>query len=62
MIVSSGHKGVWIDLGKDEPGMVLQRRERGQDWRNYLINRRLVKSPVDIEKLPSGRYRLRLSN
>jgi len=51
MIVSSGHKGVWIDLGKDEPGMKLQRRERGQDWKNYRVNRRLVRSPVYLEKL-----------
>jgi len=58
MIVSSGHKGDWIDLGNNKPGMKLQRRERGQDWKNYLVNRRLVKSPVDIETLPAGKYRL----
>ena len=58
MITAGTDTGVNIDLGKDEPGMVLQRRERGQDWRNYLINRRLVKSPVDIETLPAGKYRL----
>jgi len=58
MIISSGHKGVWIGLGDNRPGMKLQRRERGQDWKNYLVNRRLVKSPVDIETLPAGKYRL----
>ena len=58
MIVSSGHLGVWIDIGDNKPGMKLQRRERGQDWQNYLVNRRVVKSPVDIDALPSGRYRL----
>ena len=58
LIISSGHKGVWIDLGDNKPGMKLQRRERGQDWKNYLVDRRVVKSPVDIETLPAGKYRL----
>ena len=58
MIISSGHKGVYIDIGSNQPGMKLQRRERGQDWKNYLVNRRLVKLPVDIEALPAGEYRL----
>ncbi len=58
LIVSSGHTGVWIDIGDNKPGMKLQRRERGQEWKNYLVNRRLVKSPVDIETLPAGKYRL----
>jgi hypothetical protein len=55
MIVSSGHSGVWIDLGDNKPGMKLQRRERGQ---NYLVERKVVISPVDIETLPAGKYRL----
>jgi hypothetical protein len=46
-----------IDLGKDEPGMTLQRWD-GNDWVDYKVNRRLVKSPVDIDVLPAGRYRL----
>lgn len=58
MISAGTHTGVWIDLGNDKPGMKLQRRERGQDWKNYLVNRRVVKSPVDIEALPAGKYRL----
>jgi hypothetical protein len=58
MIISSGHTGVWIDLGSNKPGRKPQRRERGQDWQNYLVNRRVVKSPVDIETLPAGEYRL----
>jgi hypothetical protein len=28
MISAGTNNGVWIDLGKDEPGMTLQRRER----------------------------------
>jgi hypothetical protein len=46
-----------IDLGKDESGMTLQRWD-GNDWVDYKVNRRLVKSPVDIDVLPAGRYRL----
>jgi hypothetical protein len=58
MIVSSVHTGVYIDLGNNKPGMKLQRQERGQDWQIYLVKRRLVKSPVDIETLAAGKYRL----
>jgi hypothetical protein len=58
MIISSGHLGVHIDLGDNKPGRKPQRRERGQDWQNYLVNRRVVKSPVDMEALPQGTYRL----
>jgi hypothetical protein len=25
MITANSDKGIWIDLGKDEPGMILQR-------------------------------------
>ena len=31
MIVAGTSPPIWIDLGKDEPGMVLQRRE-GRIW------------------------------
>jgi hypothetical protein len=27
-------------------------------WRDYLVGGKVVKSPVDIDKLPAGRYRL----
>lgn len=60
MIISSGHTGVWIDIGDNKPGMKLQRRERGQDWKNCLVNRRVVKSPIDIERLPAGKHRKKL--
>ena len=52
MIVAGTDKYIWIDLGKDEPGMTLQRLE-GRVWVDYV-----VKSPIDIERLPPGRYRL----
>ena len=50
-----------IDLGRDEPGMILQNRnvERGYIvWRDYMVDGELVKSPVDIDALPPGVYRL----
>jgi len=57
MIVAGTSPLIWIDLGKDEPGMVLQRRE-GRDWVDVMVDGEVVKSPVDIEKLPPGKYRL----
>ena len=50
-----------IDLGNNEPGMTLQRecREGGYlVWRDVLKYGQLVKSPVDIDALPFGIYRL----
>ena len=50
-----------IDLGRDEPGMTLQYRnlERGFIvWRDYVVDGEQVLSPVDIDELPAGRYRL----
>jgi len=46
-----------IDLGKDEPGMTLQRFD-GRVWRDYMVKGQRVLSPVDIEALPPGKYRL----
>jgi hypothetical protein len=57
MIVAGTHPPVQIDLGNDEPDMTLQRRD-GNDWVNYKVNRKVVKSPVDLDALPAGRYRL----
>jgi hypothetical protein len=56
MIVEGTHPFIRIDLGKNEPGMTLQRLDR--EWVDYKIDRKLVKSPVDIDALPAGRYRL----
>ena len=61
MIVAGTGPLIYIYLGKDEPGMTLQRREREGGiyiWNDYLVDGELVMSPVDIEKLPSGVYRL----
>jgi hypothetical protein len=41
--------------------MTLQREYRDGGylvWRDYKIDRKLVKSPVDIDSLPPGVYRL----
>lgn len=61
MISAAGDLGVSIDFGQDEPGMVLQRRYREGGmyiWNDYMVKGQRVLSPVDIEKLPAGKYRL----
>lgn len=57
MIVAGTGPLIYIDLGKDEPGMVLQRLE-GRVWVDYELGGEVVKSPVKIDKLPPGKYRL----
>ena len=62
VITAGSYPPISIDLGKDEPGMTLQHRdvERGYIvWRDYTVDGEIVRSPVDIDRLPSGRYRLR---
>ena len=52
---------VSIDLGRDESGMTLQYRDvkRGYIvWRDYTVDGEPVQSPVDIDALPAGKYRL----
>ena len=58
MIVSGTSPLLYIDLGRNESGMTLQRRERGKDWQDYRKDGKVVRSPIDIDELPSGRYRL----
>jgi hypothetical protein len=55
MITESTSPSLYIDWGKNEPGMTLQRRN-GKDWVNYKVDGKVVKSPVDIDTLPPGRY------
>jgi hypothetical protein len=57
MIVEGTHPSINIDSGNDEPDMNLKRLDR-KEWVDYKIDGKLVKSPVDIAPLPSGRYRL----
>jgi hypothetical protein len=48
MITESTSPFLYIDWGKNEPGMTLQRRN-GKDWVNYKVDGKVVKSPVDID-------------
>ena len=62
MMVAGTHPPITIDFGSNEPGMTLQReyREGGKlIWRDVVKDGQVVKSPVDIDELPAGRYRLR---
>ena len=61
MITAGSYPPISIDVGKDEPGMTRQFRDVEGDqivWRDYTVGSEVVKSPVDIEKLPFGVYRL----
>ncbi len=57
MIVAGTSPPFYIDLGNDEPGMTLQRRD-GRVWVDFVVGSKVVNSPVDVDKLPTGRYRL----
>jgi hypothetical protein len=62
MIVAGTHPPINIDLGSNEPGMSLQREYRDGQllvWRDYEVDGETVKSPVDIDALPFGVYRLK---
>ncbi len=56
MIVAGTSPPISVDLGKNKPGMILQRLE--DEWVEYKVDGKVVKSPVDIDALPTGRYRL----
>lgn len=61
MIVAGTSPLLDIDLGRNEPGMTLQYRdvERGYIvWHDYKVDGKVVKSPVDIDVLPAGKYQL----
>lgn len=53
------HQSARQDLGKDEPGMTLQREVERNQWIDYKVDGEVVKSPIDIDTLPAGKYRLR---
>jgi hypothetical protein len=57
MITESTSPFLYFDSGNDEPGMTLQRLE-GREWVDYKVDGKVIKSPVDIDALPAGRYRL----
>ena len=61
MITAGTYPPISIDIGKDEPAMILQYRdvERGKIvWHDYKVDGDIVKSPIDIDVLPHGFYRL----
>ena len=61
MITAGSYPLIRIDLGRDDPGMTLQYRniERGYIvWRDYTVDGEVVKSPVEIDALLPGKYRL----
>ncbi len=49
--------GIEIDFGPNQPGAVLQRKEKGY-WRDYLVDGEPVTNPFDVATLPPGFYRL----
>jgi len=57
MITESTSPFLHFDSGNDEPGMTLQRRE-DREWVDYKVDGKVVKSLVDIDGLPFGKYRL----
>jgi hypothetical protein len=60
MIYSAGDLGIEIDFGTDQPGAILQRKDKGY-WHDYLVDGKPVINPVDVESLPPGFYRLVVS-
>ena len=61
MIVSGTSPAFHIDLGSNEPGMALQREYCEGEyliWRDYIVDGVVVTSPIDIDGLPTGVYRL----
>ena len=58
MIYSAGDLGIEIDFGNDQPGAILQRKDKGY-WHDYLVDGKPVVNPFDVETLVPGRYLLR---
>jgi hypothetical protein len=52
MIYSAGDLGIEIDFGTDQPGAILQRKDKGY-WHDYLIDGKPVTNPIDVETLPN---------
>ena len=61
MITAGTSPPISIDLGWNEPGMTLQFRNVERDqivWRDYTVDGEVMRSPVDLDALPVGVYRL----
>ena len=65
MIHAAGDLGILIDYGDNVPGAVLQRASitfpSASGWQDYIVDGKTVTAPIDIESLPPGFYRLRVS-
>jgi hypothetical protein len=62
MITTSTSPPINIDLGRNEPGMTLQREYRdGRHlvWRDYKVNGKVVKTPVDYLSIFLGKLTTR---
>ena len=57
MIYSAGDLGIEIDLGRNRPGAILQRKDDGI-WKEVHIGGKPAVSPIDMERLRPGHYRL----
>ena len=58
IIIDRTSPPISINLGRNDPGMTLQREVKRDQWINYLVNGEPVKSPVDLDALLAGKYRL----
>ena len=61
MIYSAGDLGVEIDFGPNQPGGAIRQRKEKDHWHDYLVDGEPVVNPFNVETLPPGRYRLRVS-
>jgi hypothetical protein len=58
MIVAGTHPPISIDLGSNEPGMILQRW--AGEWVNYKVDGKVVVSPVDSGEMIDHQYEFEL--
>ena len=58
MILAAADLVVEIDFGTDQPGAILQCKEKGY-WHDYLVEGEPVVNPFDVKTLVPGKYRLR---
>jgi hypothetical protein len=59
MILAAADLVIEIDFGTDQPGAVLQRKEKGY-WHDYLVDGQPVVNPFDVETLLPGFCRQRV--
>ncbi|NOR40168.1 MAG: hypothetical protein GQ537_03040 [Gammaproteobacteria bacterium] len=57
MILSAIDLVIEIDFGRNQPGAILQCKEKGY-WHDYLIDGKPVINPFDVEMLVPGFYPL----